>query len=76
VGDGTDDTTSLDERALGLGLVDILEWRGFRSDLASELGGRSESLRRPAVPEPFVVVVGGIAAGLPMTATSIGGRPR
>jgi glycosyltransferase involved in cell wall biosynthesis len=72
--DETEYAAGLKELASGLGLEDILEWRGFRSDVESELAELDVLVHCSTIPEPFgMVVVEGMAAGLPVIASSIGG---
>jgi glycosyltransferase involved in cell wall biosynthesis len=64
----------LRDLSAALGLEDILEWRGFRSDIEGELAQLDVLVHCSTIPEPFgMVVVEGMAAGLPVIATSIGG---
>jgi glycosyltransferase involved in cell wall biosynthesis len=72
--DETEYATSLKELASELGLEDILEWRGFRSDVEAELAELDVLVHCSTIPEPFgMVVVEGMAAGLPVIASAIGG---
>jgi len=72
--DETEYAAGLKELASELGLEDILEWRGFRSDVESELAELDVLVHCSTIPEPFgMVVVEGMAAGLPVVASSIGG---
>jgi glycosyltransferase involved in cell wall biosynthesis len=72
--DEADYAAGLHDLAAGLGLEDILEWRGFRSDVEAELAELDVLVHCSTIPEPFgMVVVEGMAAGLPVVASSIGG---
>ncbi len=72
--DETEYAAGLHDLAAGLGLGDILEWRGFRTDIEAELAELDVLVHCSTIPEPFgMVVVEGMAAGLPVIASSIGG---
>lgn len=72
--DETEYAVSLKELSSELSLQDIVEWRGFRSDVEAELAEMDVLVHCSTIPEPFgMVVVEGMAAGLPVIATSIGG---
>ena len=73
---GTDAATFLVTGASGLGLEDILEWRGSCSGGASEDGGPDDVGHCRATTELFGTVVDGIAADVPVAVTPSGGRLR
>ena len=78
IGDALFDETGyageLKARSVELGLEDVVEWRGFRSDVEAELAELDVLVHCSTIPEPFgMVVVEGMAAGLPVIATDIGG---
>jgi glycosyltransferase involved in cell wall biosynthesis len=57
-----------------LGIADLVEWRGFRDDMIAELGELDVLVHCSTLPEPFgQVVVEGMAAGLPVVSTDVGG---
>lgn len=63
-------------RAFGaeLGIDDKVEWRGFREDMPAELSELDVLVHCSTTPEPFgQVVVEGMAAGLPVISTDVGG---
>lgn len=63
------------EREVGrLGLDGRVEFRGFREDVASELERLDVLVHSSTIPEPLgLVVLEGLAAGLPVVAPDIGG---
>ncbi|HET7568460.1 MAG TPA: glycosyltransferase family 4 protein [Gaiellaceae bacterium] len=64
----------LEERARELGIGDRVEFRGFREDVAAELARLDVLVHASVIPEPFgLVVVEGMAAGLPVVAADAGG---
>jgi glycosyltransferase involved in cell wall biosynthesis len=65
---------SLVAQAARLGIVDRVEFRGFRSDIEREMDALHVVVHASVVPEPFgQVVVEAMAAGRAVVATSTGG---
>ncbi|MDT4917520.1 MAG: hypothetical protein QOH89_2220, partial [Pseudonocardiales bacterium] len=65
---------SLHELADELGLADAVEFTGYVDAVETELAGLDVLVHASVLPEPFgQVVVEGMAAGLPVVATSAGG---
>jgi glycosyltransferase involved in cell wall biosynthesis len=64
----------LRRQVAGLGLGDRVRFRGFRSDVWSELAHLDVLVHASTTPEPFgQVVLEGMAAGLPVVAAAAGG---
>ncbi|HEX9991576.1 MAG TPA: glycosyltransferase, partial [Acidimicrobiales bacterium] len=60
--------------AADLGIADRVDFRGFREDVAVELGRLDVLVHASVIPEPFgMVVVEGMAAGLPVVAAGAAG---
>jgi glycosyltransferase involved in cell wall biosynthesis len=69
-----DHERKLRDLAAELGLGDAVEFTGFVEGVEAELAGLDALVHASVVPEPFgQVVVEGMAAGLPVVATSSGG---
>jgi len=65
---------SLVRLAADLRIGELVEFRGFREDVASELSTIDVLVHASTIPEPFgQVVVEGMAAGLPVIASDAGG---
>jgi glycosyltransferase involved in cell wall biosynthesis len=65
---------SLPRRAARLGISSQIDFRGFRADVWKELDGLDVLVHCSVTPEPFgQVVLEGMAAGLPVVASSVGG---
>lgn len=57
-----------------LGLVDVVDFRGFRDDIWTELSELDILVHASVTPEPFgQVVIEGMAAGVPIIAANAGG---
>lgn len=57
-----------------LGVADRVDFRGFREDVAAELGRMDVLVHASVIPEPFgMVVVEGMAAGVPVVAAGAAG---
>lgn len=57
-----------------LGLVDVVDFRGFRDDIWAELSELDILVHASVTPEPFgQVVIEGMAAGVPVIAANAGG---
>ena len=64
----------LREQVAALGLCDVVEFAGFRPDVAAVLADLDVLVHASVTPEPFgQVIVEGMAAGLPVVATAAGG---
>ena len=62
------------ELAAQLGISDRVEFRGFRSDIGTELGWVDAMVHASVIPEPFgQVVIEGMSAGLAVVASDAGG---
>ncbi|MFI5048176.1 MAG: glycosyltransferase family 4 protein, partial [Acidimicrobiia bacterium] len=72
---GEDDyAVQLRARAAALGIGARVEFLGFRHDVASELASLDVLVHSSVIPEPFgMVVVEGMAMGLPVIAADTGG---
>jgi glycosyltransferase involved in cell wall biosynthesis len=65
---------SLRRRVEALGLADVVQFVGFRHDVAEELAGLTIAVHASTIPEPFgQVVVEAMACGVPIVATDAGG---
>lgn len=65
---------SLQDRVRRSGLAGRVEFRGFREDIWSELAQLDTLVHCSLIPEPFgLVVVEGMAAGVPVIASDAGG---
>jgi glycosyltransferase involved in cell wall biosynthesis len=64
----------LRDQVARLGIADLVEFRGFREDVAAELAELDVLVHASVSPEPFgQVVVEGMAARLPVVASAAGG---